>query len=308
MTDDLNTRHGWRRALGLFGLAFVTSVAPPGALVAVPLLVLIGLGGIRSFGLFVLTVSAMVFAMMGPRDGLWYVERGWALMAGGAFAALSLGVPSWRLTTRTLASVAATVVASAVLLGVRADAWATLDWQMGDRLRGGFATWVDAMEVLRGGEPVPAATVTAAFTTAEALVAVFPAVLALESMAALGVAWWIYLRFVHHRGDGLGPLGGFRFNDHLVWVMIVGLVLVGVRTDDGLTRLGANLAVFMGALYALRGVSVVSFVSGGLSFVRASLLALGFVFAAPVVIGFAVLLGIADTWLDVRERVGAEAA
>jgi hypothetical protein len=150
--------------------------------------------------------------------------------------------------------------------------------------------------------------VTAAFTTAEALVAVFPAVLALESMAALGVAWWIYLRVVHHRGDGLGPLGEFRFNDHLVWVMIVGLVLVGVRTDDGLTRLGANLAVFMGALYALRGVSVVSFVSGGLSFVRASLLALGFVFAAPVVIGFAVLLGIADTWLDVRERVGAEAA
>jgi Sec-independent protein secretion pathway component TatC len=63
----------------------------------------------------------------------------------------------------------------------------------------------------------------------------------------------------------------------------------------------------MGALYAMRGVGVVVFVNGGLSFIGITLFALGIVFAAPVVLGFAVLLGIADTWLDLRARVGSQA-
>jgi hypothetical protein len=64
----------------------------------------------------------------------------------------------------------------------------------------------------------------------------------------------------------------------------------------------------MGALYALRGVGVVLFVSGGLSLFSYSMFALGFLFAAPVVVGFAVLIGMADTWLDLRARAGELAA
>lgn len=299
---------GWHRAAGLFALALATSVAPPGVLVAVPLLVLFVLGGMRGRGTFVLTVVASAVVLVGPRDGLWFVERGWALMVGGVFVALSLLAPRWRVASRSLVAVMVAMAGCAVALALRAGAWATIDWGMGDRLRGGFATWIDAMQVLRGGEPVPAATVTAVFATAESLVTVFPAMVALQSMAALAVAWWIYVRLVHSRDDGVGPLRGFRFNDHLVWLMIVGILLVVARTDEGVTRIGANLAVFMGALYALRGLGVVAFVSGGLSFIGATMFVLAFLFAAPVVIGFALLLGIADTWLDVRTRVGSMAA
>lgn len=307
MTVDESPKpaRGWLRAAGLFLLAATLSVAPPGAMVAVPLLILIGIGGIRSLPAFVVTVLAMVVVLMGPRDGLWFAERGWAVIAGGAFAALSLGFPAWRLTSRTLVAVGSTLSLCGVYLAVRADAWMSIDGSIGNRLRAGFANWLDAMEVIRGGDPVPAATVTAVLSTAEALVTVFPAVIALESMAALGVAWWMYVRVVHGRADGVGSLGMFRFNDHLVWVMILGLVLLGVGSGDDLTRVGANLAVFMGALYALRGMGVVSFVSDGISFVRGSFIALAFLFAAPVVIGLTVLLGIADTWIDVRERVGS---
>jgi hypothetical protein len=302
------TGKGWRRAAALFLAAIVTSVAPPGVLIAVPLLVLLGLGGIRSGTAFALSVLALIVVLVGPRDALWFAERGWAVVVAGGFAALSLAAPTWRLTSRSLAAVGGATATCAALLSIRADAWATIDWGVGDRLRAGFATWLDAMAVLRGGEAVPAATVTAAFATAEGLVTVFPAVIALESMAGLGVAWWVYVRVVQRRDDGVGPLGTFRFNDHLVWIMIAGLLLVVVRSGDGVTRLGANLAVFMGALYSLRGLGVLAFVGGGVSFFGGSMLVLGFLLAAPVVLGMTLLLGIADTWLDVRKRVGSVTA
>ena len=73
-------------------------------------------------------------------------------------------------------------------------------------------------------------------------------------------------------------------------------------------RIGANLAVFMTALYALRGAGVVVFINGGLSLLGALMFILGVLFAAPVVVGFAALLGIADTWLDLRARAEAMAS
>jgi hypothetical protein len=294
---------GWRRAAALFLAAVVTSITPPELLVAVPLLILLGLGGVRSGMGFAVALLAMVIAVVGQRDAIWYAERGWAVVTGGAFAALSLALPRWRLTSRTLAAVVGAAAVFAALLAIRPDAWAALDWEVGVELRAGFGTLLEAMSVLRGGEAVPPATVTAALATAEGLVTVFPAVVALESMAALAVAWWVYVRVVHRRDDGVGPLGSFRFNDHLVWVMILGLLFVVVRTGDGVTRLGANLAVFMGALYSVRGLGVLAFVSGGVGFFGGSMLLLGFLLAAPVLVGLALLLGIADTWLDVRGRI-----
>lgn len=301
--DGERSGKGWRRAAALFLVAVVTSITAPELLVAVPLLMLFAVGGVRSGLALALALLASVIALLGPRDAVWYAERGWAVVAGGAFAAVTVALPRWRLTSRTLVAVVAATAVCAALLAIRHDAWASLDWGMSVQLRAGFATWLEAMSVLRGGEPVPAATVTAALATAEGLVMVFPAVIALETLAALAVAWWIYVRVVHRRDDAVGPVGGFRFNDHLVWVMIVGLLLVVVRTGDGVTRLGANLAVFMGALYSVRGMGVLAFVSGGVGFFGGSMLLLGFLLAAPVVVGLTLLLGIADTWLDVRGRV-----
>ena len=71
---------GWRRALALFVLLVLTSLVPAGMLVGVPLLILIGLGGIRNAGLLVATVVAMFVVLSGQRDPLWYAERGWAVM------------------------------------------------------------------------------------------------------------------------------------------------------------------------------------------------------------------------------------
>jgi hypothetical protein len=58
----------------------------------------------------------------------------------------------------------------------------------------------------------------------------------------------------------------------------------------------------MAALYAVRGLAVGVSVSGGISVIGYTLIALGILFAAPAVLGFAVILGVADTWLDLRAR------
>ena len=59
----------------------------------------------------------------------------------------------------------------------------------------------------------------------------------------------------------------------------------------------------MTALYALRGVGVAVFVNEGLTFLGLLMLILGVLFAAPILFGVAALLGIADTWLDLRRQL-----
>lgn len=307
MDTDAGRERGWRRAAALAAVAFAVSVAAPTVLIAVPFLILVGIGGVRERGTFAFSVLAMVLVVAGLRDGLWYAERAWALVAGGTFVALSLGVPGWRLTSRALGAIAVAAGAFAVLLVLRADAWASLDWSMAGQIESRFQDSIDGMVLMRDGQPLDASSATVMVWLTEMTVRLFPANVALSTMASLGVAWWLWVRLVQGRDNGLGPLSRFGFNDHLVWLMIAGLVLVTGLAGDVLTRLGANLAAFMAALYALRGFAVGLAVSGGISFLGYSMLALGIVLAAPAVLGFAVVLGIADTWLDLRTRAASMA-
>lgn len=298
---------GWRRALALLVVVMASSVAQPLVLVAVPLLVLIGLGGIRSTSVFLVTVAGMFIVMVGPRDDLWYLERAWALIAGGTFAALAVGVPHWRFASKAFAAVGATVGIFAAFLASRRGAWQGVDWSVAGAVQAGYQNALDAMVMLRDGEALEPAFVSSMMWLSETTVEVFPARLAIQTMAALAIAWWLYVRLIHRTDHAIGPVDGFRFNDHLVWLMIAGLAMLALRPSEAITRVGANLAVWMGALYALRGTGVFVHVNGGISFVGMSLFAIGLLFAAPVVIGFAVILGMADTWLDLRARADSMA-
>lgn len=140
---------------------------------------------------------------------------------------------------------------------------------------------------------------------AEAMVlqgTIFPALLGLASLAALGLAWWLWNRLsLGEEGDRLGPLREFRFNDQLVWILILGLgvLLLG---SGLLGRLGTNTVVFMGALFALRGVAVVLFLSGGVSFLGIVLFLVGLLFLAPLLVTGAFVIGLGDAWLNLRAR------
>lgn len=288
------------------GLAGV--LADPIVLVAAPLLALIGMQGIRSMPAFVATILATAFVVMGVRDEVWFLERAWALVAGGSFAALTVAVPHWRLSSRLLASVGLCAGAFALYLAPNGGGWAGVEWSVAGDIQAGYRNAIDGMALMRGGQALDPAFVTSLLWLSDSTVQVFPARLGLQTMAGLALAWGIHARVVRGRRSPLGPFRNFRFNDHLVWLLIVALAMLALRSGDGVARLGANIAVFMGGLYALRGLAVAIFVNGGLSWFGASLIALGMFLLAPVVVGSALLVGIVDTWLDLRARVSAVAS
>ncbi len=64
-----------------------------------------------------------------------------------------------------------------------------------------------------------------------------------------------------------------------------------------------NLVAFMGALYVLRGVAVLIVLWGGVSFTGGLLLTLALVLAGPLVALGVMLVGVSDSWFDLRARV-----
>ena len=144
-------------------------------------------------------------------------------------------------------------------------------------------------------------------------VAVFPALLALQSLIGLALAWAVYHRLSRARlGAPLRPLRDFRFNDQLVWGLIVGLTIVFLPTLTMFRGVGRNLLVFFGALYAIRGLGVLAWFLAPNALVAS--LTIGFamlllpVVSALAAIGFLLLivaafgLGLGDTWANWRSR------
>ncbi len=135
--------------------------------------------------------------------------------------------------------------------------------------------------------------------------AVQPSLLALQTLVAMALAWALFHRFSRTRlGDELGRLRDFRFNDHWIWSVIVGLVLALLPALESLRPLGINLLVFFGALYALRGAAVLAW------FLRPGRSLLGLIVGVALLLllrdGAAIalgLVGLGDTWADWRRRI-----
>jgi hypothetical protein len=160
---------------------------------------------------------------------------------------------------------------------------------------------------------MPAETEQQLTTLSRVGLTVFPSLLALESLLALALAWATYHRLSRARiGAPLRPLREFRFNDQLVWGLIVGLTIVFLPTLQSFRGVGKNLLVFFYALYAIRGLGVLAwFLAPG---ALAATLTVGFAMLwLPVIqlvaaFGFTLLLctafilGLGDTWADWRRR------
>jgi hypothetical protein len=304
-------RSGWPSAAGLFVVVLATSVfASPGVLIGVPLLLLLaarGFGTVLGGAVAGLVVLIVAGGRGGIEDGLWYAERGWAIVLGGVFTAFTLVRPKWRLTSRALAATAATAAFAGGVLAIRGEAWSRLDAAVARVVQSDLDVTVQTLTALAGSGAVTQETLALMQDLAAARVAVFPALLALESIAALAVAWWARGRLLGDRARGLSPLKDFRFNDHLVWVLVLGLLMLVLQLG-GTARLGSNALVLIGALYALRGAAVFLFVSGGMSLLGYVAFVLLLVLVPPVMLGTAALIGIGDTWLDLRSRTADEAA
>lgn len=173
--------------------------------------------------------------------------------------------------------------------------------------------WNDLVARLPTLGSVPAEVERQLTTLSQVGGVLYPSLLALESIIALAIAWAIYHRLARARlGPPLGALKDFRFNDQLVWGLIVGLTFLFLPNLASVRAVGRNLLVFFGAIYAIRGLGVLSwFMAPGTLALSATvgaamlflpvigfIAALGFVFLGVAALG----LGLGDTWADWRRR------
>jgi hypothetical protein len=254
--------------------------------------------------------------------------RGWSLLLAGAFGVAGITRLDRPVFTKSLAS-----VAIALVVGLSMSLLGPTRWS-------GSVDVVDAEFARRNAEAMEAINKTIELNptqwqdlsarvpsladfpnslaplldgTSRVGKLMFPALLALESLAALALAWATYHRLSRTRiGAPLAPLREFRFNDQFVWGLIVGLVVLVLPNLAGLRGFGANLVLFFGALYAMRGLGVLAWFMAPGTFAM-GLIALAVLVWVPVVnviaiLGFmtlgvtAVGLGVGDTWADWRSR------
>ena len=104
-------------------------------LVAVPFLLLVGTNALRGYAILGATLIAIIIVMVGPYDGMWYLERGWALLLGGCFVGLSIVRPKMKISDRALEAVFGALVLVAILMTLMSGAWNIVDWVISDRVR-----------------------------------------------------------------------------------------------------------------------------------------------------------------------------
>jgi hypothetical protein len=164
----------------------------------------------------------------------------------------------------------------------------TPDWQGLAARAPWLDPWYDDIETRMRAIPTRAASL-------------LPALIALESLAALALGWGAYRRLSPVQvGPPLSPLTEFTFNDQLVWGLAVGATLCLMPAFEEGRNAGYNLLLFFGALYLIRGVGILAWMARG-RYVYIVILSL----LPQVFVIVTLALGLGDTWLDLRKRAKA---
>jgi hypothetical protein len=259
-------------------------------------------------------LAAWLLALPAPRGSAAYFDlaRAWGLLVAGTFGMMCALGAGRRFLPKALAAVGLALLIALVLTAVGhltpstaervfAEQFVSRNGESVKRLQE-FASrvpsarvWTDQSIQILG----LSSTLAAPF---------FPAVLALQSLAACALAWALYHRLARARlGSPLAPLKELRFSDQLVWGLVVGIVFVTLPTLRSLSVVGRNLLVFFGVLYVLRGLGVIAwFVARGGRALTILASATG-ILLWPMTALTAFCLGLGDTWFDWRRRASGDA-
>lgn len=226
----------------------------------------------------------------------------------GAFVMTSLlGIPS--LFRRTLVSVGVAATAVAGWFAVLGVGWDDLhtsvrSWQW-TALRGLRPDLPESPPLGSGIGGGPAAEAAAQFAGAiEATARLFPSLLAIIAMAGGWLAWVWYHRIASRPiGRPSPPFRELRFSDHLVWAVVVAGALTLAPIGATAALVGSNLLVFLLALYAGRGLAVIQTALVPAPMALGILLSAVALLLLPLAVVVCTLIGLADTWLDLRRRM-----
>jgi hypothetical protein len=260
--------------------------------------------------------AAMAPVGTGPGEYRTLVH-GWTILLGAAFGLASLLTPGERFLIRALSAVGiATVVAFAVVVSTPngiSTVHSVMKTEFNRRTEETVSQvnqmaatpfWRAAAQRNPSLDSMVTSNVADLRRIGDRSPSTVPALVALESLLALAMAWVIYHRVGSATlGPQLGPVKEFRFNDQLVWGMAVGATIFFLPVFADGKDAGLNLLVFFGALYLLRGVGVLSFMTRSK---WAATLLIAMTVLAPLMLGALALgVGVGDTWMDWRARAQA---
>ncbi len=226
----------------------------------------------------------------------------WAATCTLGVVAVTRARPTSGFLARALGALAAASLTTAAWFAVRGT-WTAFDTSVRFRFREAAALWYRQVDSAGSGawaEQLRASATRVAAFQGE----VYPALALLQTLALLALAWWIFVRYAgRERWRPLAPFRELRFSDSLVWAVIVGLLLALVPAGEAVRRVGFNLLVFMGALYALRGAAVFAYFVRGARTPSLLFGVLATLFFPPLPLLASALVGLGDTWLDLRSRL-----
>lgn len=282
------------------------------ALVAAPLGLLLAFHrpGRGETMLAALCLGIATWTVLGSPDGFSRVEGAWiCLLTGGVAVALALRPPGKAgLIGTGLLAIACAAAMGVLLVGVTSFSWDELRWlaerHFGMQARQVLEVMTRALQGGAGGADT-LETLGQAMDGVVSFVARFlPALILIQSLAALAASWALYRVVAKHpEGEPLPPLREFRFSDHLIWGVVLALAALVAPGAHALRPLAGNLATFFGALYIVRGLGVAAALgtAAGIGGPIAALLSfIVTLFLLPLVVFGTLALGVSDTWVDWR--------
>jgi hypothetical protein len=138
----------------------------------------------------------------------------------------------------------------------------------------------------------------------------WPAMLALQTLAGLALAWHLHARMTPAGDERPGRFKDFRMGDGWVWGIVAWLGVVILPVSNVLQMAGTNVGLVAGVLYVLRGAAIVATFAEAFGI---SAVALALIAAAAATLAVPLLfllpglctLGITDTWYQYRRRLAA---
>ena len=274
-----------------------------------------------------------------PQQGYGSFVRGWSVTMGASFGLVCLGTRARPFLGRALSAVALTAVVTAAGISGGAGASsagegssatgytvasAMLSTEYQQRLNESLRAWRERTNsdgwkrfVQRMPDAAARADNMADFLSGAGeyrgasgagwLLVLAPALLGIETLMALALGWAAYHRLSRVRiGPPLSELRLVRFNDQLIWGLVVGGIMLFIPSLAEWRAVGANLTLFFGALYSLRGAGVLRWLIPSRLIAVAVVLVvlmiplLGVVWLLLTVIAVTFALGLGDTWRDFR--------
>lgn len=331
----VKSRRSWRKlAVGLSAFLLAPVVPAFRAILPIeqtPLLLIVVVAACAIVGwikggrfvlplIWVVVAAVLLSSSAGPPEGAYNgMARGWTLLLAAAFGLVSVVAAAEAFFPRALSALAVSMaLAFGIVLvsqGGTGRVSAAMTGELNRRIDESNKSLRDAARQPEWKAMLARSPGLQRLTDdSEAQLAaipkwsgmLLPALLALESLAALALGWSFYHRMSDVAiGPPLGRLKDFRFNDQLVWGVAVGASVYLLKAFVEGKTAGFNLLVFFGFLYVLRGMGILAWLSRGTA--MKFMLIVAAIFAWPIMTALAFVIGLGDTWLDWRARAQARA-